>query len=217
MAKQAIPAIAARVRTGATRNHRGRRPAPMRTLALFGGLLLLTGCATTLPGALSDFSEMKAEVSVPIWRNILFQAPYRKILESAGPVADRHCASVGREPVFVSLRGADIRSSVQVVGIATNSGEAIVLYRCEKERDDVEESVRLELAAISPEMVIEVWDKLSETERRRLKDDEPFRRALNEGARRTVFAEMDRVLEEVRQTQSASASAAAPTPVDEPT
>lgn len=190
----------------------------MRTLALFGGFLLLTGCATTLPGALSDFSEMKAEVSVPIWRNILFQAPYRKILESAGPIADRHCASVGRAPVFVSLRGADIRSSVQVVGIgATNTGEAIVLYRCEKERDDVEESVRLELAAISPEMVLQVWDKLSETERRRLKDDEPFRRALTEGSRRTVFAEMDRVLEEVRQTQSASASAAAPTPVDEPT
>ena len=191
-----------------TRRVRQRGATTMRTLAVFGCCLLMAGCATVLPGTLSDFSEMKAEVSVPIWRNILFQAPYRKILESSGPVAEGHCASVGRKPVFVSMRGADIRSSVVAVGV-TNTGDAVVLYRCEKERDDVEESVRVALAAFSPDMVLQVWDKLSETERRRLKDDERFRRALNEGSLRTVAAEMDRVLDDVRQTHQPSTGTAA--------
>ncbi len=191
-----------------TRRVRQRGATTMRTLAVFGCCLLMAGCATVLPGTLSDFSEMKAEVSVPIWRNILFQAPYRKILESSGPVAEGHCASVGRKPVFVSMRGADIRSSVVAVGV-TNTGDAVVLYRCEKERDDVEESVRVALAAFSPDMVLQVWDKLSETERRRLKDDELFRRELNEGSLRTVAAEMDRVLDDMRQTHQPSTSTAA--------
>ena len=175
-------------------------PRQLRTPVLFGCCLLMAGCATVLPGVLSDFSEMKAEVSVPIWRNILFEAPYGKVLESSGPVAERHCASVGRKPVFVSMRGVDVRSSVVVVGgIGTaNTGDAVVLYRCQKERDDDEESVRVALAAFSPDMVVHVWDKLSETERRRLKDDEAFRRALDEGSLRTVSAEMERVLENVR-------------------
>lgn len=107
----------------AQRESRQRGATTMRTLAVFGCCLLMAGCATVLPGTLSDFSEMKAEVSVPIWRNILVQAPYRKILESSGPVAERHCASVGRKPVFVSMRGADIRSSVVAVGV-TNTGDA---------------------------------------------------------------------------------------------
>ena len=191
-----------------TRRVRQRGATTMRTLAVFGCCLLMAGCATVLPGTLSDFSEMKAEVSVPIWRNILFQAPYRKILESSGPVAEGHCASVGRKPVFVSMRGADIRSSVVAVGV-TNTGDAVVLYRCEKERDDVEESVRVALAAFSPDMVLQVWDKLSETERRRLKDDELFRRELNEGSLRTVAAEMDRVLDDMRQTHQPSTGTAA--------
>ena len=191
-----------------TRRVRQRGATTMRTLAVFGCCLLMAGCATVLPGTLSDFSEMKAEVSVPIWRNILFQAPYRKILESSGPVAEGHCASVGRKPVFVSMRGADIRSSVVAVGV-TNTGDAVVLYRCEKERDDVEESVRVALAAFSPDMVLQVWDKLSETERRRLKDDELFRRELDEGSLRTVAAEMDRVLDDMRQTHQPSTSTAA--------
>ena len=191
-----------------TRRVRQRGATTMRTLAVFGCCLLMAGCATVLPGTLSDFSEMKAEVSVPIWRNILFQAPYRKILESSGPVAEGHCASVGRKPVFVSMRGADIRSSVVAVGV-TNTGDAVVLYRCEKERDDVEESVRVALAAFSPDMVLQVWDKLSETERRRLKDDELFRRELDEGSLRTVAAEMDRVLDDMRQTHQPSTGTAA--------
>lgn len=173
----------------------------MRALALFGCCLLMAGCATVQPGTLSDFSEMKAEVSVPIWRDILFQAPYRKILESSNPVAEGHCASVDRKPVFVSMRGADLRGAVVLGGVGvTNTGDAIVLYRCEKERDEEEEAVRIALAAFSPDLVVHVWDKLSETERRRLKDDEPFRRALDEGSLRTVSAEMERVLGDVRQT-----------------
>lgn len=156
----------------------------------------MTGCATTLPGVLSDFSEMKAEVAVPIWRNILFEAPYREILDSAGPVADEHCASVGRKPVFVSMRGGDLRSAVVVGGVgATNTGEAIVLYRCEKERDDIEESIRLGIAAIHPDLVAQMWDRLTALERQRLKEDEHFRRAVREGARQAIFDEMARVLE----------------------
>lgn len=60
--------------------------------------------------------------------------------------------------------------------------------------------MRIALAAFSPDIVIHMWDKLSEAERRRLKDDEPFRRALDEGSLRTVSAEMERVLGDVRQT-----------------
>ncbi|MDE0177022.1 MAG: hypothetical protein OXP36_00370 [Gammaproteobacteria bacterium] len=173
----------------------------MRTLALLGCSLVMAGCASVQPGTLSDFSEMKAEVSVPIWRDIFFQAPYRKILESSNPVAEGHCASVGRKPVFVSMRGADLRGAVVLGGVGvTNTGDAIVLYRCEKERDEEEEAVRIALAAFSPDIVVHVWDKLSEAERRRLKDDEPFRRALDEGSLRTVSAEMERVLGDVRQT-----------------
>lgn len=173
----------------------------LRTLALLGCSLVMAGCASVQPGTLSDFSEMKAEVSVPIWRDILFQAPYRKILESSNPVAEGHCASVDRKPVFVSMRGADLRGAVVLGGIGvTNTGDAIVLYRCEKERDEEEEAVRIALAAFSPDIVVHVWDKLSENERRRLKDDEPFRRALDEGSLRTVSAEMERVLGDVRQT-----------------
>ena len=165
----------------------------------------MTGCATALPGVLSDFSEMKAEVAVPIWRNIVFEAPYREILESAGPVADEHCASVGRKPVFVSMRGVDLRSAVVVGGVgATNTGEAIVLYRCEKERDDVEASIRLGIAAIHPELVAQMWDRLTAAERQRLKEDEHFRRAVREGARQAMFDEMARVLEDLkRQTPPA--------------
>ncbi len=172
----------------------GRGATATRTLALFGCCLLMAGCATVMPGTLSDFSEMKAEVSVPMWRYFRFHAPYRKILESSGPVAQRHCASVGRKPVFVSMRGADLHGAVVVGVMVTNTGDAIVLYRCEKQRDEEEEAVRLALAALSPHMVVQVWDKLSATERRRLKDDEPFRRALDEGSLWTVATEMDRVL-----------------------
>ncbi|MCY3621274.1 MAG: hypothetical protein OXH68_06130 [Gammaproteobacteria bacterium] len=180
----------------------------LRTPVLFGCCLLMAGCATVLPGVLSDFSEMKAEVSVPILRNILFEAPYSKVLESSGPVAEKHCASVGRKPVFVSMRGVDLRNSVVVVGVgATNTDDAIVLYRCDKERDEEEEAVRIALAAFSPDVVVHVWDKLSEAERRRLKDDEPFRRALDEGSLRTVSAEMDRVLGDARQTPAPPSSA----------
>ena len=169
----------------------------------------MASCATVLPGVLSDFSEMKAEVSVPIWRNILFQASYGKILESANPVAEKHCASVGAKPVFVSMRGADLRGAVVVGGVgATNAGDAIVLYRCEKERDDEEEAVRLALAAIAPGIVGQWWDTLSETERRQLKEDERFRRALDEGSLRAVSAEIDRVLGEVRQTSAPPSSPA---------
>ena len=115
----------------------------MRALALFGCCLLMAGCATVQPGTLSDFSEMKAEVSVPIRRDVLFQAPYRKILESSNPVAEGHCASVGRKPVFVSMRGADLHGGVVLGGFVTNRGDAIVLYRCEKERNEEEEAVRM--------------------------------------------------------------------------
>ena len=200
----AMPAILVpeRVLTRTRREFFAKRGATtMRTPALFGCCLLMAGCATVMPGTLSDFSEMKAEVSVPIWRNILLQVSYRKILESSGPVAEGHCASVGGKPVFVSMRGVD-RPGVVLVGGGgvTNTGDAIVLYRCEKERDDEEEAVRIALAAFSPDLVVQVWDKLSEAERRRLKDDESFRRALDEGSLRTVSAEMDRVLNEVRQS-----------------
>ena len=194
MVKHAIPAAAGDIRErGATF---------WGTLALLGCLLPMAGCATTLPGVLSDFSEMKAEVSVPIWRNILFQASYAKILESANPVAENHCASVGAKPVFVSMRGVDLRGAVVVPIGVTNTGDAIVLYRCEKERDDEEEAVRLALAAIAPDIVAQVWDTLSETERRRLKEDEAFRQALDQGSPRTVFVEMERVLGEARRTTS---------------
>ena len=160
----------------------------------------MAGCATSGPGVLSDFSEMKAEVAVPIWRNILLEAPYREILESAGPVADKHCSSVGRKPVFVSMRGVDLRSTVVVAGVgASNTGEAIVLYRCEKERDEVEESVRIALAAIHPDFVAQAWDRLTAVERQWLKEDEHFRRAVREGARQAIFDEMERVLENVRR------------------
>ena len=196
----------------AQRDLRQRGAATMKTLVLFACYLFMAGCATALPGVLSDFSEVKAEVSVPIWRNPLFEAPYAKILESAGPVAERHCASVSGKPVFVSMRGADMRGAVLVTGVGTsNTGEALVLYRCEKQRDDDEESVRLALAAISPEFVLQVWDTLSESERRALKDDKHFRRALEEGSRQTVFTEMERVLSDVRQTPQASSGTAAAT------
>ena len=198
----------------AQRDLRQRGAATMKTLVLSVCYLFMAGCATALPGVLSDFSEMKAEVSVPIWRNPLFEPPYAKILESASPVAERHCASVGGKPVFVSMRGADMRSAVRsavVVAGTSNTGEALVLYRCEKQRDDDEESVRLALAAISPEFVVQVWDTLSESERRALKDDEHFRRALEEGSRQTVFVEMERVLSDVRQTPQASSGTAAAT------
>ena len=59
------------------------------------------------------------------------------------------------------------------------------------------------------QLMLQVWDKLSETERRRLKDDERFRRALNEGSLRTVAAEMDRVLDDMRQTHQPSTGTAA--------
>ena len=167
--------------------------------ALFGCCLIMAGCATTGPGVLSDFSEMKAEVAVPIWRNILFEVPYREILESAGPVANGHCSSVGRKPVFVSMRGVDLRSAVVVAGVATNTGEAIVLYRCEKERDEVEASIRLGIAAIHPELVAGMWDRLTAVERQRLKEDDHFRRAVREGARQAMFDEMERVLEDLRR------------------
>ena len=168
--------------------------------ALFGCCLLMASCATVQPGVLSDFSEMKAEVAVPIWRNILLEAPYGEILESAGPVADKHCSSVGRKPVFVSMRGVDLRGAVVVAGVgASNTGDAIVLYRCEKERDDVEASIRLGIAAIHPDFVTHMWDQLTAVERQRLKEDEHFRRAVREGARRAIFDEMERVLQDLRR------------------
>ena len=79
-----------------------------------------------------------------------------------------------------------------------------MLYRCEKERDDIEASIRLGIAAIHPELVVQVWDRLTAVERQRLKEDEHFRRAVREGARQAIFDEMARVLEDLkRQTPPA--------------
>ena len=86
-------------------------------------------CAITPMPVLTDFSEIKAEVRVP------YDAWFGPSLEESQPAADpvgaEHCASLGKEAVFVSARSEATSYVVSGAIEYEDQGVHIFLYRCE--------------------------------------------------------------------------------------
>ena len=93
--------------------------------------IALGGCATTPMPVLTDFSEIKAEVRVP------YDAWFGPSLEESQPAADpvgaEHCASLGKEAVFVSARSEITSYAISGRIQYEDKGVHIFLYRCEED------------------------------------------------------------------------------------
>ena len=103
------------------------------------GLATLVGCATPMP-ALTDFTEIKAEVKVPY--DEFGGPPYEESRIAADPVGAEHCQSLGKKAVFVSGRteitGANtsvtpVHGSATPIVTSIGYGAHVFLYRCEEE------------------------------------------------------------------------------------